>query len=437
MFQPFFHVISLRFLLAGLLCVTGVSTAGADLIRLNSGGEIRGTISTDKGATSGPQVVITTLTGTEITIAQEQIEFITRRPLKVEEYESRARKTPNTVEDQWALAEWCREKNLRRQRETHLEQIVALDPDHEKAHRGLKHTNVNGEWMTQEERMTSQGYIKYKGRWVSSQELALLEKTEAEREREERWFQQVFLWKSWLTGTHAVRSRDALKEFGELKEPDAVAALVKNFQDENNTQLRAMYITILGNIPGPKPVSPLVAQSLHDSNYQLRYQSLNAINPDQYDTATPFYVQGLKHDLNAVVNRAGKALERTGDERIVPQLIDALVTTHRYRIRLPDAGGVGFRSDGTGSANGSGSTLPPDVELALRSGQINGVIVNRPSNQMAKPPRYATIKRDDQNQAVLATLQKITGQNFGYNKRTWKLWHAAQKNGAGKALALP
>lgn len=428
----------LPILLAALTSAFCLSTTGrADLIRLKSGGEIRGTIPQEKGATSGPEVTIETLSGAEITVPQEQIAFVTRRPIKIEEYESRALRTPNTVEAQWALAEWCRENNLRSQRDEHLEQIVKLDPDHEKAHYGLKHTKVNGEWMTREERMTSQGYIKHKGRWITPQELELLEKTEAERAREEHWYQQVHVWKNWLTGTHAARSKDALRAFSELQDPDAVSALVKNFQDEPSKQLRSMYISILDNIPGPKPVSALVQQSLHDVDYELRYQALNAIKKEQYEFATPYYVQELKNDLNVVVNRAGKALERMADERSIPQLIDALVTTHRYRVRVPDRGGVGFRSDGTGMTNGSGTVLPPNVEMALRSGQINGVIINQPSNQMQRPAKFVTINRDEQNQAVLSTLQKITGENFGFNQRTWRVWHAAQKNGAGDLPALP
>jgi hypothetical protein len=416
-----------------LLC----QPAQADLIHLKSGGELRGLIPSGKGATTGKEVTITTLTGTVVTVAQEQIQFITRRPLKIEEYETRAQRTPDTIDAQWALAEWCREQNLKTQRDEHLERILQLDPDHEKAHYGLKHTLVNGEWMSREERLTSQGYVFHKGRWITPQELELAEKTAEEREREETWFQQVHLWKNWLTGTHAARSRDALKNFRDLKDPDAVPALVKNFQDEESKQLRAMYISVLDNIPGPKPVPALVKQSLHDVNYELRYEALNAINPEQYEAATQLYIRELRHDLNAIVCRAGKALERMADDRVVPQLIEALVTTHRYRIPIPDSGGMSFRSDGSGLSNGSGTVLPPDVELALRSGQLPGVIINNASNQLQRQPKMVTVNLDEQNREVLQALQKITGQNFGYNERTWLLWHNAQKNGAGNLPALP
>ena len=421
--------------LAGLGSLFLTDAGHADLIRLKSGGEIRGTIPREKGATTGPQVTITTLAGTVVTIPQEQIDFITRRPIKIEEYETRARRTPNTVADQWALAEWCREQNLRSQRDEHLERILVLDPEHEKAHYGLGHTNINGEWMSREERMLAQGYVKYKGRWITPQELELTEKTEEERGREENWYQQVHLWKNWLTGTHAAQSREALQSFNNLKDPDAVPALVKNFQDEEDKRLRSLYISVLENMTGPKPVPALVAQSLHDVDYQLRYRAMNAIKPEQFETATRLYVRELKHESNAIVGRAGKALEKMADERVVPDLIEALVTTHRYRVAVPDTGSPGFRSDGGGMVQG-GTVLPPDVEFGLRTGQYNGVIINQP-NQLQRPPKIVIVNRDEQNSEVLSALQKITGENFGYNERNWKVWHAAQKNGVGNVPALP
>ena len=406
----------------------------ADLIRLKSGGEIRGEISQEKGATTGPEVSISTLAGTAVTVAREQIEFVTRRPLKIEEYESRAKRTPHTVEAQWKLAEWCRQHNLRSQRDVHLENIVQLDPEHEKAHYGLKHTKVDGVWMTREERMTSQGYVKHKGRWMTPQEVELTEKTEAEREREEKWFQQVHLWKNWLTGSYAPRSRDALQAFRELKDPDAVAALAKNFQNEEDKRMRGMYIQILANIPGPKPVPALVRQSLGDVDYELRYAALNSIKPEQFEAATPLYVRALKNSVNAIVGRAGQALGRVADDRVVPQLIEALITTHEYQVRVPVQPTPGFLADGSGMTNG-GVALPPSVAIGLRTGQYSGVIINQP--QTPQQTKIVTIEREEQNLEVLEALQKITGQNFGYNERTWKLWHAAQKNGVGNAPALP
>ncbi len=425
--------------LISYLFVLGIGdVVRADLIRLKSGGEVRGFIPRDKGATTDPEVSITTLSGTEVTISQAQIEFVTRRPLKIEEYETRARRTPNTVADQWALAEWCREHNLRKQREFHLERIVQLEPDHKKAHYGLDHTNVDGVWMTREERMTAQGYVKHKGRWVTPQELELTEKTEAEREREQAWHRQIFTWKSWLTGNYAPRKQDALKALQELKDPDAVSALAKHFQDSPDLGLRNLYVSVLKNMPGPKPVLALVWQFLNDVNYELRYAALNAIATDQFQIATPLYLRGLKHEMNPIVCRAGKALERLGDDRIVPDLIEALVTTHNYQIAVPNQNTtMSFRADGSGMVNGTGSTLPPNVAAGLAAGQYNGVIINQPPNLMPAPPKYITVSRVHQNAEVLSALQKITGQNFGFDERSWTLWHAAQKNGAGKLPGLP
>ena len=405
-----------------------------DLIRLKSGGEIRGEISQERGATTGPEVTISTLAGTSVTVAREQIEFVTRRPLKIEEYESRAKRTPASVEAQWKLAEWCRTHNLRSQRDVHLENIVKLDPEHEKAHYGLKHTKVDGVWMTREERMISQGYVWHKGRFMTPQEMELREKTEAEREREEKWFPQVHVWKNWLTGSHAGRSREALERF-----PRTQGSRCRRRVDEELSKRRRPAAAdsvrpILANMPGTKPVPALVTQSLLDVNYEIRYAALNSIKPDQYEAATPLYVRELRNSVNAVVGRAGNALGRTADERVVPQLIDALITTHQYQVRVPVPNSPGFLANGGGMTNG-GVALPPEVAIGLRTGQYNGVIINQPLAPVKT--KVVTIEREEQNSDVLETLQKITGKNFGYNERTWKLWHAAQKNGAGNVPALP
>ena len=60
------------------------------------------------------------------------------------------------------------------------------------------------------------------------------------------------------------------------------------------------------------------------------------------------------------------------------------------------------------------------------------MIVNTP-NQPPKPKRKMVVKRDHQNAEVLTALQRITGKNFGYDERTWRLWWNAEKSGANGA----
>ena len=420
--------------------IGGIPQANADLIKLNNGGEIRGKIARKLRAKNSAEVAIETLGGALVVVARKQVRFVTRRPLTVEVYETRAKSTPSTLDAQWELAEWCRKNRLKSQRKVHLRIILELDPDHKKAHYGLGHSRYHGEWKSRDEVMLSRGYVKHKGRYVTPQELELIEKTQVQRDAERKWYQKVRLWHGWLTEKHsgqrqAARRKAGLAELQKLTSPDAVAALTHFFQDDENNQVRALYVQILAQVPGARPVQPLVQQSLQDSNYEIRYQALNAISSEQYGTATPYFVRELKHKNNAIVRRAAMALGRVGDEGVFPNLVDALVTTHKYRVRVPDNKGLSF---GTNGSFGNTRQVPPSVELMIRSGQFPfGVIVNNPQPNRLRSTKVVHVKYDHQNAEVLSALKKLTGESFGFDKRTWRLWWLAQKHGTGKTKLLP
>ena len=49
-----------------------------------------------------------------------------------------------------------------------------------------------------------------------------------------------------------------------------------------------------------------------------------------------------------------------------------------------------------------------------------------PNGLQPQTTRIVTIKGDVKNAEVLEALKKITGQDFGYNKRTWEAWWQTQ-----------
>lgn len=405
--------------------------AAADVIKLKNGGEVRGKLVNPRPQPGEP-LQIRTLSGTLVTIARKEAQFLTHRPLRVEQYETKARETPDTVAAQMQLADWCRENRLDKQRKTHLRRVIELDPDHRAARFALGYSKYDGKWMTRDEWNRSRGLVKYKGRYITPEELALIQKSQAEVQRERKWFRNVRLWKTWLSSDNADRRKTALENFSRMTDPDAVAALRHNFAEESSKRLRIFYAKVLARIKGPKPVPALVALALHDGDYEVRYTALNAISADQYAVAMPYFVQGLKDASVAVVRRAGEGLRRTGNENAVPPLIDALVTTHLYKVRVPRQG-VGMSTNGS-RANPGRVALPPQIELMLRSGQLpNGVIVQQSPTNRLVPTRVVTVKRDHRNNEVLKALERITGQSFGYNKRDWKLWLASSNNGQGVA----
>lgn len=411
--------------------------AMADVVRLNSGGEIRGEVlnrQVFREQHSEATVEVRTLSGAVISVDHDAVRFVTQRPLEVEQYETRAKLVEHTVEARWELAEWCRVNRLEEQRNEQLEQIVILDPQHEKAHYGLGHTRNGDDWVDRDELMQEQGYVKYKGRYITPQELEIITKSEQQREAEQEWYRTIRRLRSWIKGRSPKRSQMALKELKEIRHPDAVWGLAKNFSDEENTQLRGLYITVLGQIDGPGTVGPLVRQSLEDVDYEVRYAALNEITGERIEPALPLYVDGLRHRDNTIVRRSAAAIGRFGDERVVPDLISALVTTHRYRILVPDRSATtSFRADASGFGNPGEVVIPPEVDGMIRSGQLPyGAIVNQVTPPTARKMRKVTIKYDHQNAEALEALQKITGQSHGYSERDWRVWWAASSSGALK-----
>ncbi len=415
-----------------MLCVPRM--LNGDIIRLKNGGEIRGQILRQSSPGDSGELSVETLSGAIVIVDREETEFVSRRPLLVEHFEVKLKQVPRNSEDLWELADWCREKRLIQQRKQVLAVIIELDPSDEEAHKGLGHMLFDGEWMTRDEYMLSNGYVKYKGRYVIPQELEIIQKSEEELEAEREWHRKVRLWHGWLTGHRVDRRKNGYEELRQITEPNAVTALARFMSDDENKQVRLFYVKILSGIAGEKPVRPLVTSSLRDVDNEVRYEALNAISSEYYDEAIPLYVDALRDDLVAIVRRAADALGRIGDDSVVDHLIDALVTTHRYRVRVQGSNSptYSFSTDGHFGGPSSSSYIPPEVELQLRTGQYpNGVIVQKMRTGAEQiMTKVVTVQQEHRNEETLHALVKLTGQNLGYDERSWRLWWVAHNNAA-------
>lgn len=416
-------------LISGLVFSLGVPVE-ADVVRLKSGGQIRGEVDAASLEHDATVVTVTTVSGTTITVAREEVEDISQRSLVVEDYETLARRVPDTVDAHWALAEWCRKRRLMEQRREQLELLVELDPDHEEARRILGHVRHNGRWMTRDDWMRERGFVRHNGRWVTQQELDLLQKSDAERAAETAWYPRIRLWFTWASGRNAQRQHEGMTSLREITDADAVPALVNFLGDNENESVRLLCVQVLGRMSGPKPVAALVNHALHDEDEQVRMQARRGVSSDQYETALNYYVPALKNDSNPVVRRAAQAIGEIGDINTVPYLIEALITEHKWKVQVPANNAVTFGSTSTGqlgmnNPNALSGYLPPDVALLANTGQLPyGAIVVAPMSP--QPTNTVTIKGDVRNDEVLEALQTITGQDFGFSKTRWHEWWATR-----------
>ena len=410
--------------------------ARADLVKLSNGGEIRGRIVSGSAASraNSESVVMETLTGVTIAVARADTKFLTMRPLVVEEYETRAKRMSNTLAAHWDLSEWCRLQSLSKQREHHLQRVVEHDPLHEKAQTALGRVWHEGAWVDRDEMMATRGYVKYKGRYVTVQELDLIQKTADELFIEREWFQKLKALHSGLTSRNDDRFRQAMLALQQIDDPHAAPAIIRYLCEDKQRELRVIGVAALSKLAGSKGAAGLVKLSLFDVDDDVRYASMNGIAEADFEFAQNAYIRELRNSLNPVVGRSSAALARVGDQRAVAPLIDALVTSHRYQVQTnsPAAQAYSGSTDGSTGSGLGGVALPPDVEVALRTGQLpQGVVIMPPIGGINVPKKTVSVTVNQANQDSLTTLQKLTGQNFGFDERTWRLWWAAEKNNSG------
>ncbi|MCA9111068.1 MAG: hypothetical protein KDA52_14040 [Planctomycetaceae bacterium] len=66
----------------------------------------------------------------------------------------------------------------------------------------------------------------------------------------------------------------------------------------------------------------------------------------------------------------------------------------------------------------------------MRTGQLpyGAVVIPPPGGTVTKS---TTVTRTERNVEVLEALKTLSGENFGFDERTWQLWWAAHENGTG------
>jgi HEAT repeat protein len=419
-------------LLLAALLMPPAGIVHADVIRLKNGGEIRGQMDRAKAAAEeGPLEIVTQL-GIRLRVAREDVDFYVFRSARIEEYETRSRRAEMTVEDQWALAQWCARQHLDEQRQAHLYKVIQIDPDHEQARKLLDHVRHRGNWVSREEMMRDHGYVKYKNHYVTLQEMALIEQSAQEEELNKEWVDRIKRWRAELYSSSPVRSRAAWEALQQLEDPAAVPALVHLFQNHDDRSARLLMVEILAAIDSPAAAEGLASQAIFDSEPEIRQAALQAIPKAYYPDAGRWFADQLTHSENAIVNRAGVALQQVGSEEVLGDLINSLVTSHSYTVYVPYRDGIAFNIDKNSGNSRISSVLPPQIEALARAGQLPyGVQVNpAPGYATGDEVKWKPVKmqRTIRNQGVLSALETLTDENFGFDQRLWRLWLASHKN---------
>jgi hypothetical protein len=368
------------------------AAARGEVFELRGGGRVTGRL-VNPDELPRKTYVIETLSGGQVTLAADDVVKRTALGPRETEYEKLRAECPDTVDGHWRLAEWCRENFLTARREEHLRRILQLDPNHKDARAVLGYIPVDGSWKLRREVNESRGLKWYRGRWRTKQEVEVIQRKEDRTKGRQKWYGLLKRYRTWLDDARAEQGRQAIMA---INDPAAVAALDYYLSKEELREVKTLYIEVLSRLNTPEAVKALTDCSLEDNDEEVRLRCLDHLKEEKRPEVVADFIQSLKAKDNVILNRAAVGLSYMKDRSAIEPLINALVTTHRYRQGQGNPGqiGAGFSQGSAGLNVGS-------------------------------QPKWARVTH--QNQAVLDALTSLTGGvNFGFDVEAWRFWYAQQ-----------
>jgi HEAT repeat protein len=330
--------------------------------------------------------------GVTLTLPLTQVrEAIRQTPAELE-YARRVPTAADTVEGQWELAEWCKKNALAKQREVHLRRIIELNPNHQQARFALGFQFQKGEWITRSDARRQEGYEFYRGKWRTPQEIEILENRARNDLAEKEWLVRLKRWRRELDDRD--KSKLAHESLAAIRDPIAARPIGEVFGRERIRAVKVLYADILAAIGNGEATKILVERALVDPDEEVFYYCVAKLAQLAPPHIGDPFVAALKDNNNAKVNRAATALAKLDDKSAISPLIDALVTTHNQVVDHGEYTSAGFGTSGTAMQKGDG--------LELKVYHVH-------------------------NQPVLDALSKLTGADFGFNKQSWRYWHAQEK----------
>ena len=368
--------------------------AAADLFVLRQGGRLRGTW-LNRQEPPPAQYAILTEEGAVLKLDASEVRLALPQDAKTAEYERRLERCVDTVTGHWELAEWCREQGCKDQRESHLQRILDLDPDHAGARHALGYSQLGGQWVTRDGIQQRRGYQRYAGRWRLPQEIELIEASQGSEQAQKRWLAQMVRWREMLNTSAA---REAHQGFEGIRDPQAVRGLATLLKQEAYRQVKLLYVDALERIGTPPAIDALVDGTLQDPDEEIFHACLEKILRLRPPNVEKRYVAALRDESNVRVNRAAYALGQLRETSVLSPLIGALVTTHTIVIpKASDAYTATFaRTDGGSPLGGTGFSAGGEP-----------LVISQTVN----------------NQEVLTALIRLSGGvNYGFDKQAWQYW---------------
>ena len=180
-------------------------------------------------------------------------------------------------------------------------------------------SSIGDHWVWGDELREAQGLVRYKGRWITQQEKERRDAEDAARAPSRRpgsAGSNCCDSRSWRDRRSQPRGR---RQLFEIRDPIAVTPLVQVFGGERHVP--EVPRPHPGAIPGPEAAAALVTHVLAETDFDVRYVTMDALAKRKDPSVVPGLVNALGSNNPSVVNRAAWARGELKAVTAVPKLI--------------------------------------------------------------------------------------------------------------------
>lgn len=404
-----------------LVTLTLAAAGGqADVFHLSTGGLIEGDL---VGETETDLVV--RLGGGTVTLGRQMVVRIEKAPPVAEQYRERLARVKPSAESHVELAGWCEDKFLSIEARKHYLEALRLDPDNVIARARLGFVRVKNKWLTRAEARKARVKIKEnKKKENRKNNVDPSYHWRAKRFRKQLSSLSRGPLNGWAYGDAFVGAREKVLA---ITDTAAVEPLYEIFARQKEPAKRQLMVDALARIGGDLAADKLVDVLGKDPNDAVAERARVALGDVRSETVALKLNNLMRTGDARARGRAARAMADAGPAAMsgVPNLIRNLITREQKIIHhVPTQSQRSWIATGTHTAYVSDLT-PVVAEAAVGwdptiSYIVSGAVLDvkaqfEPWNEYV----WVTVRHDD----VLASLQRITGQTFGWDVRAWYRWY--------------
>jgi hypothetical protein len=309
---------------------------------------------------------------------------------RLAEYRRRREETPDTVDGQFSLAQWCAKHNLAERARAHLTAVLEIDPNHAEARRLLGYRQVDGVWLSDHE-------IREAGARAQEVAAALREwkpKIEEIRQQLEQ-------------GTQRQR-QVATERLRAIDDPAAIPAL-ELVLAAHSEETASLVVEVLGKIDAPESSVALARQAVFSGWEQVRGAAVEALRTRDPAEFVPGLLSAITTPIQsrAELYRAPNGrltyrhlFYREGQDRSELAVLETEYA--RTLLSADDPAGWGARRRMLEQAR--------QLDAARKAGAAEAAVAQQ----------NALIQQS--NERICGVLSQATGQNLPASAEAWWKW---------------